>query len=442
MSDDIIERDALQKRLVGSMKLVETTCQLAGQHDVGAVLETVTSDVCEALSCERASLFLYDEHSNQLYTHVVTELEIGEIRSSIENGITGWVARRRKIANIPNPVSDARWNSSIDRRTGFQTHNILAAPLISPRDDRLVGVLQLLNKHEGRFDEFDEQLIQAFAVHASTALERAQLLEETRRSQMLELDFKLGRQIQTSFLPEKLPEVPKYDIAAWWEPAESVSGDYYDVVRLQDGRIGLIVADVSGHGVGPSLIMASVRAMFHVLARRLSDPAEILSLLSETMAPDLTEGRFITFLMVALDPETHEATFANAGHGPALHFTRSTGEFASLGSTGLPLGFATDHRFENAPTIRLEPGDLLLLATDGAIELKNEQNEMFGRKRLQELTSENRHLPAPELRDLLRESISSFNSEQHPLDDVTLIILERKLDEPTGGDANKPTSDG
>lgn len=428
MSRDLVDIDKLQQQLNGSMKLVEVTCQLAAQHDLESILQTVTASVCEALACERASLYLYDERSNELYTRVVTELEIAEIRSSVDGGITGWVARRKKIANIPDPHLDARWNSAIDRQTGFHTRNILAAPVISPHDGRLLGVLQLLNKIEGKFEDSDEQLIQAFASHAATALERALLLQEAKRSQEIQVSIEMARSIQAGFLPARLPNIPGYEVAAWWQPAEAVGGDYYDIVHLPNGRLGMAVADVSGHGVAASLIMASVRAMLHVLTRTLSEPDEIISLLSETIDPDLHEERFITFLMVALDPQSHELTFANAGHGPALHFSRTPKTFRKLDSTGLPMGFLTDFKIPTARPIKLEPGDLLLLATDGAIELRNEKNKMFGRQRLEQIVRDNRHLPAPEMLNVIRDAITSFHADEHPPDDITLLLLERKLE--------------
>ncbi len=426
MSDETLPIDTLQQRLAGSMKLVDTTCRLAAQHDLGQVLETITDSACAALCCERASLYLYDERSQELHTRVVTELEIEEIRTSLESGITGWVARRRKVANIPDPSNDARWNSSIDRQTGFHTRNILAVPLISPHDDRLVGVLQLLNKIDGEFDQFDEHLIQAFGSHAAIALERAQFLDEARHTRELEIEIEMGRQIQISFLPERLPEIAGYEVAAWWQPAQAVSGDYYDILQLPDGRLLLTVGDVSGHGVGPSLLMASVRAMLRVLTRTCTDPARILSLLGETIDHDLSSGRFITLLIAALDPVTHELEFANAGHGPALHYCRATGEFQHLASTSLPLGFVTDFKTQRSETLHVDAGDLLLLGTDGAIELKNENDEIFARERLEKLVHENCDKPASVLLPIIRDAITAFHPGELPPDDVTLMLLERK----------------
>jgi sigma-B regulation protein RsbU (phosphoserine phosphatase) len=409
------------------LRLLDVTCELARHHTLDQILQTVTTGACEALGCERASLYLYDAERNEVYTRAVTELELEEIRSSADRGITGWVVRNRELANIPDPPADARWNAGFDRQTGFQTRSILAAPIVASTDGRLLGVLQLLNKHGGSFGPFDEQVIRAFAAHAGTALERAALVDDAKLSHELQIAVNMGRRIQSSFLPRHLPEIPGYEVGAWWRPAELVSGDYYDIVRLRDGRLGLVVADVSGHGVGPSLLMASVRAMVHVLTRRRTEPGEIVPLLAETISPDLEGGTFLTLLMAALDPQTHELTYVNAGHGPALLFHRETRMFQSLKSTTFPLGFISD--FSPIPGLKLTmgAGDLLILATDGLIELLNDAGDMFGRPRLEQLIQQHCTLAAPDLVMAIQDAIAEFLGDSQPLDDVTLMVVERKL---------------
>jgi sigma-B regulation protein RsbU (phosphoserine phosphatase) len=409
------------------LRLLDVTCELARHHTLDQILQTVTTGACEALGCERASLYLYDAENNEVYTRAVTELELEEIRSSADRGITGWVVRNRQLANIPDPAADPRWNAGFDRQTGFHTRSILAAPIVASADDRLLGVLQLLNKHGGTFGSFDEQVIRAFAAHAATALERAALVDDARLSHELQIAVNMGRRIQSSFLPRRLPEIPGYEVGAWWRPAELVSGDYYDVVPLRDGRLGLVVADVSGHGVGPSLLMASVRAMVHVLTRRRTEPGEIVPLLAETISPDLDGGTFLTLLMAALDPQTHELTFVNAGHGPALVFHRETRTFQTLKTTSLPLGFISDFTPQASLKLTMGPGDLLILATDGLIELLNDAGDMFGRPRLEQLIQRHCTLAAPDLVMAIQDTIAEFLGECQPLDDVTLMVVERKL---------------
>jgi sigma-B regulation protein RsbU (phosphoserine phosphatase) len=410
------------RQLDALSRLADVTCQLAGLHDIDLILKCVTNGVCEALCCERASLYLFNPDESVLYTRVVTELEIEEIRTSIESGIIGWVARRRQIANVPQPNMDARWNSAVDRSTGFQTRNILAAPVISVSDQQLLGVLQILNRDSGSFGEFDEQLIQAFAAHAATALERAGLLDELRKAQELKVAVDLARRIQIGFLPSSLPGMDGYETADWWEPAESVSGDYYDILQLPDGRVALIVADVTGHGVGPSLIMASVRAMLHVLTRMYSDPVQIVTRLEEAIETDLKDGWFVTLFLATLDLKDHELEYVNAGHGPVIHV--SGNQCKMLDATGLPLGVSLDD-LKRRGACDMKPGDLLLMATDGSIETRNSEKELFGSGRLTDLLMSNHECPVDEIIDRIRETIRVFHGKRHPADDITMLLVKR-----------------
>ena len=158
MSGDDSNRE-LMRRLDGFSRLLEVTRALAAEIDLQQILHTIIAEACKALDCDRASLFQYDAESNELYTSVVTELEISEIRKSLDSGITGYVARRRTLANVPDPHQNARWNAAVDQATGHHTRNILAVALTSPHNDQLLGVIQLLNKnHGGVFDKSNEGL--------------------------------------------------------------------------------------------------------------------------------------------------------------------------------------------------------------------------------------------------------------------------------------------
>lgn len=418
-------RTADDPRVAALSKLLDVALRLAIETDLTRILQIVTNGVCAAVDCERASLFLLDDAGRELYTHVVTELEISEIRHGIEHGITGWVARCGEVAHVPDPHADERWDSSVDRRTGFVTRNILAAPVRSNLDERLVGVLQLLNKAETGFSDFDEQLIRAFAAHAATALERRRLQEEAKHAHELEAAMEMGRRIQRGFLPETLPSIPGYEVAAWWQPAEFVSGDYYDWLPLPDGHVGFALGDVSGHGLGASLIMASVRAMLHVLTKTMSDPERIVDLLSESILPDLKQSNFITFLFVALQPQTQEVHFANAGHAPAFHLRSQDGSIRRLDPSGLPLGFPRLPAGKVDTRLNLAPGDLLVLGTDGIIEVRDSSDAMFGNDRLQQLVLAHCDRSAAEIVAVVRDTVQAFLGRELPPDDSTLLVVKR-----------------
>jgi sigma-B regulation protein RsbU (phosphoserine phosphatase) len=292
----------LERRLAGLERLLEVTRVLAAEVDLKRILATIAGAACRAIDCERASIFQYDPKTRELYTSVATELEIQEIRKGIDSGISGYVARERRMLNVADPQSDSRWDSTVDLVTGFRTRSILAAPLVSSHDDSLLGVVQLLNNRGGPFDRTDEELLAAFSQHAAVALDRARLVEEIRRRQEVEVSLQVAREIQRGFMPENMPSIPGYQAASWWFPNQAVGGDYCDIVPMRDGRYCLCVADVSGHGLGPSLLMASVRAALRALLLDHASPRVLMELLGQAMSGDLRQGRFITIVVGLLDP--------------------------------------------------------------------------------------------------------------------------------------------
>lgn len=418
--------DELRHRLAGLTRLLEVARELAAEIDLTTILRTVTTEVCRALDCERASLYQYDAKTDELYTSVVTDLEIAEIRRGLDHGVSGYVARNRVVANVADPALDPHWSSSVDRATGYRTRNILAAPLTSPHDGRLLGVLQLLNKRDGAFGGFDEELLVAFSQHAATALDRARLIDELRQRDVLRASLEVARGIQQSFMPDVLPEVPGYDLATWWFPNEAVGGDYCDVLPLPDGRTGLVIADVSGHGLGPSLLMASARAALHALSLEHSEPGILLELLSRAILGDLQDGRFITVALAALDAGRHTIEFANAGHAPALHFSAATGTFEPLEATGLPVGVLDDPDFPAGPPIAMRPGDILLLCTDGIVEALDPQDQQFGQQRVEDLVRRHAALPILELVGAIGRAVEAHYAADTPPDDLTILAVRRR----------------
>lgn len=417
--------EELEHRLSGLEKLLDVTRHLAADIETTRVLETITRGACEALDCDRASLYQYDPERGELYTRVVTELEIAEIRRGLGEGISGDVARSRQLANVPSAADDARWDRSVDQATGYVTRNLLAAPLVSPTDDNLLGVLEAINKRGARFDRFDEELIGAFSRHASVALDRVRLIEELRRRQEIEVSLNVARDIQRAFMPSRLPQPTGYEIATWWFPNQAIGGDYCDVFPLKNGRLALVIADVSGHGIGPSLIMASVRAALRALALEHSSPATLVARLAQAMAADLQTERFITLVLAVIDPLTHRLEYANAGHGPALHYGAREGRFEVLDATGLPLCVGDDHAHECPPARLIEVGDLVVLATDGIVEAQNHADEAFGRARLEEVVAQHDREPVAELVRRIGRAVESHYVGDHPQDDLTVLVARR-----------------
>lgn len=421
---EILERDDVaQRRYRALLRLLEVTRTLADEIDTASIMPVAIREACRALDCERASLYAFDPTTNELYTTATVGLEIGQIRTVLGRGISGSVAERREPEIIADPPSDPRWSPRIDKATGFKTRNILAAPIIAP-DERLLGVLQFLNKLEGDFDEFDLQLAVAFCSHTASALDRAALVEQRREQQLVEAALNAARAIQRGFMPERLTPPPGYEAASWWLPNQAIGGDYCDLVTFRDGRLGLIVADVSGHGLGPSLLMASVRAALRALILVQNSPETILSMLGKTLHRDL-QSAFITMFLGSLDPQQHLLHFANAGHAPALHYSAKRNRFRDLEATGMPLGVEDPPDYTTGPTIRLDVGDVVLLCTDGIVEAMDAKGKQFGLKRLKEIIRRELNRPLQELVNCIGAEVQSHYVGDAPDDDLTVLAVRR-----------------
>jgi phosphoserine phosphatase len=227
-------------------------------------------------------------------------------------------------------------------------------------------------------------------------------------------------------MPSKMPAIEGYEVATWWFPNEAVGGDYCDVIPLPSGDVLMCVADVSGHGLGPSLLMASVRAALRTLRLAHSSPQELLERLADALADDFEHGSFITICLARLAPQQHELSFANAGHGPALVYRPASGEFIELESTGLPLGVIVPMEYPLGPSVTMQPGDLMVLATDGIVESFDKRGEQFGVERLKQLIVKLSKSPIEEIVRSIGREVELHYVGDSPPDDLTVLALRRR----------------
>jgi len=356
--------------------LLAITRRLASEPRLDPLLESIAEETCNLLDAERATLFLYDPATNELYSRIATKSEIEVIRMPADRGIAGSVARTQACLLIPDAYADPRFNRDVDTRTGWRTRNILAVPMTN-LNGRLVGVVEALNKRSGPFTEDDTALMQALADQAGVALERARLLEEFLAKRRLEDEMELAQQIQADLLPEQPPPTDGFDLGGWNRPSEYAGGDFYDLFPWGDGRVGMMLGDAVGHGVGPALLAATTRALIRALALHDTCPASVLAGANRLLAADVEAGRFVTLALVVLDDVEGTATFASAGHGPLL-LARADGTAERFNATGLPLGILPDAEFEASDPLPLGPGDAFFLISDGIFECETGDGSELG----------------------------------------------------------------
>ena len=244
--------------------------------------------------------------------------------------------------------------------------------------------------------------------------------EERRR---LESELELSQIVQRALLPQRVPNIKGVELAAFSRPSEIIGGDYFDFFNYRDGAHGLVIADVSGHGVAAGILMSSLQTALRTMAPDTEVPAEILERINRFYIHNINFTTFITIFLARFEPESGILTYVNAGHNPPVVYRKETGEIHWLTRTAPAIGLAEDFRPKTA-SVTLERGDSLLLYTDGLTEALNMKSEQFGHERLAALFARSVNLTMPDILQVVRQTVNEF-SEQVPLaDDATLIALK------------------
>ncbi len=300
----------------------------------------------------------------------------------------------------------------------------LVVPLVSQGE--LIGTLNLGPRlSEQDYSTDDRRLLTTLAAQAAPAIRVAQLVREqaneAAEKERLAQELRVATLIQQQFLPRQLPQLPQWQVAAYYGPARAVGGDFYDFVEMPDGRIGIAVGDVTDKGVPAALVMARTHSILRAEASRSSSPGEILSRANDLLVPEMPAKMFVTCLFAVLDPATGHIVLANAGHN--LPFVRSGDEITELRATGMPLGLMPGIRYEETEG-DIAPDSNVLLYSDGLIEAHDGDREMFGFDRLRTALAIDD--AGSELLDRLLETLNTFTGPDHEQeDDITLVTLRR-----------------
>jgi len=302
---------------------------------------------------------------------------------------------------------------------------VLVVPLVTSGE--LVGLLQLGPRLSERdYSKDDRQLLESLARYAAPALRLGQLVREqeaeARERERIEQELQVAQLIQQQFLPKALPELPTWHIAAFYRPARTVGGDFYDFIPLDDGRVMVVTGDVTDKGVPAALVMASTHALLRDNSTRLASPSDVLARVNDLLCEDIPAHMFVTCLAIVLDPPTGRIEFANAGHN--LPYVRGIdGVVRELRATGMPLGLMPGMTYEQ-PAAMIEPGEQLLLYSDGLIEQHDASGAMFSFDRTKSVLSSARE--SDELTDVCMTALATFTGpDVEQEDDITLVTLRR-----------------
>jgi len=413
---------ARQNRILGVLS--EAAKQLIVHRPLGELFEKVLDLLFEAVPAERGAIMLLEGTPPEPTIKASRSRQGGPI-ASLSRSIVRRVLEKKEALLISSVMDDASFSTQ-DSILATGIRSAMSAPLwytaTGSEEDAVIGLVyvdSLMASHS--FNEEDVRILTALANVAAAKIENSRLLEENLEKRVLEEEMRTAAEIQRGLLPERAPTVPGYGVVGSNRPCRTVGGDYYDF-GMDGGRLHFALGDVSGKGTGAALLMTVLRAAVRGHWGQ-GEPAEAVTRINRTVCQNVTPGKYVTFFMGRLDPETGHVAYVNAGHNPPI-VVRADGSLDSLTTGGVVLGLFDVVEYEQAAT-ELHAGDVLVVFSDGVTETWNREDEEFGDARLAELVRQGRHLDAAALEGEILRELDRFSQGTKATDDRTLIVLKR-----------------
>ncbi len=387
------------------------------------LLEYIMDIIGENLKMDRGILLRHEGHPPQLIAKVVriNSKELINKKIQVSQSIVNTAIEKNSAILISDTQSDTRFKSQ-QSILNLNIHSAMCVPLWNNK--KIMGIIYCDRiSLQSPFSKSDLRLLTLLSNLAAVKIENAELYEKDLEREKMEKELQLAAQIQKDLLPQQSPKINNFDIAGTNVPCSQVGGDYYDFTPINPSQMGIAIADVSGKGVSSSLLMASLRASLHSEIHNEHLLNEMAAKLNNFVHKSSAINSFITFCFCDLNHKTGEINYINAGHNPPI-ILDSRGTVHRLEISGLCLGMFPDLSYSLKKT-KLDPGDILLLYTDGFTESRNNKNQEFQESGLIKALKKHSNLPAQKLICAIFDELESFSQEEPPFDDRTIIIIKR-----------------
>ncbi|MGD8330880.1 MAG: SpoIIE family protein phosphatase [Acidobacteriota bacterium] len=396
--------------------LLDAARAVSGSLRLDEVTSTLLTTLEKVVPYDAVGVYLFDRKSRALidvehrgYPPSVA----GMLSEQPGRGITGWVAKNRQSLNIGDVRSDPRY---LEVRPA--TRSEVAVPLV--RADDVIGVITIESDEPDAYSDRQVALLEIFAEHVASAITNARLHEQQRERARLDYEIELSRDIQRAALPAPTLSGEGFEAAGVNVASDVVGGDYFDYFVRTDGKLGLALVDVAGHGLSAALLMQAVRSAIRLTLDSMRSPAILLQRIARLLHESTPANKFVAMVLARLDVTSGRLAYANGGHIPPLRIGRD--KTSTLKSTGFILGAFPDSKYKGRE-MQLERGDLLVFYTDGLTELRNRAGEEFGVERLVELVREHREEPLEQIINLVRRRARAFRQGGEREDDITLMLV-------------------
>lgn len=421
--------EAQQEEAYVLAALLQVAQAVAGFQDLDDTLNAIVRTIPILVGVDRCIIFLWD-HERAVFQPV----QMYGVPRRSEATLLGrhytpadfpLLSAIRDQDNLMLLETPEQWRELVpsDFQTDFQVDSLLAVPL-SLQGDVLGAMLIEEASAARRFREKRLEIITGIAQQAALAVQNHRFQQEMARQEGLDRELQLAREIQQTLMPDELPDLPNWELAAACRPALQVSGDFYDFFKLPGDQLGLVIADVADKGVPAALFMALTRALIRAAALQETSPAAALARVNDLLVPDTHQGMFVTAAYAVLSLETGRMAYANAGHNLPLLWRADSQAVERLEKCGMALGVLEELRLEER-IIYLGQGDQLVFYTDGVTEAFSSDNEAYGESRLQATIPAAGNLPARAMLNVITDSVSTFVGDRPPSDDLTLLVLRR-----------------
>lgn len=386
------------------------------------IMDKVVSASVKALGAEQGTVHLLEkaESQDQFRTLIrKADATTPEWKYRLDVVLSGWMIKNRQ----PLLINDFKNHKLFQGTQALdeKIRSLLSAPLICK--GRLIGVLNLFNKKQGNlFSDDDQRLLSIIASQSAHVIENARLYKEEKQLRQFEQELEMARKIQRQLLPKEKPSVAGFDIAGTTHAAKVVGGDYFDFIKLKDERWAIALGDVSGKGIPAAMLMSNLQATLRNQALTTPSIRECISNANDLLYLNTESNKFVTLFYGVLDPNSKKFAYVNAGHNFPFLMNKD-GAFKTLETGGVVLGMLPNCPYDK-DELQLNPGDILLIYSDGVTEAENQMEQLFGEEQLQMCIRENQDRNAEQILANINQAIKAFSGPKDQDDDITMIVIK------------------
>ena len=416
--------DNLTSRIKELLALYDISQSISFAEPDESIFNRIIASLAESLEVEKASILFYDDSIQKfilsgsvgLPEHICEKAEI-----DMGNSIAGFVKKTGDTLIVSDIKKDIKFPFE-KRERFYKTDSFISTPIRLKNE--IIGVLNLADKKDGQdFTSFDHKVLSTIGTNIAGIYQELTYQKKIKRQKRLSQEIDIAAEIQRKILPNIPPEIAGYKICAFNKPAKEVGGDFYDFFQFDDNKYAILVADVSGKGIPAALFMGAARNIIRAETRVNNQPGRLLTTANRYVYQDSEHGMFVTLFYMLIDPHNNLIYFGNAGHNDQILIKHKSGQIKKLNARGKALGVNSDSKYEEKVEI-VEPGDLIVLFTDGVLEYLGKSDIDKGEERLIKMCVENIDHNPSDFIDHYRTKLEKIDVDDDFLDDFTILFIK------------------